>query len=779
MEEEPLFAKYASILGSFSIPLWQNNVTQFLSSHRKYRILWWEFGPTMLEHLCKKEGLNAKELKQKNENHENLEEETLRLLQAFGEVKAYWWWAWSKKIKEVKMSEKQERRAIEYARYSFLWRLILALFTDAVVHQFRIVQYGYTYNYEQLKGGGMIGEGIHIASSVKDRLVNGASYITSTIASTASTAYTRIYGSTETKQALQKGRESLIKELYKVDDNGGMRLDEALKTLKLEWLLTYLDCSLIRVEKGKKPKDRHEQYFKEQVNQAFRRLSVIHHPDKSGSNGDAQKMINDVWHTMRKIHRYAMQERRANEKYGHIYRLFGEIPISVINGDQDISEVVNIAACSKLYDLAYWEEGELMQVRNNYLDEIKTFTIKSLQTDLKSIRSMFNGDSMRPDNIQNVQTMINKSKKEFNKYCDEYKKKYKEYWLENLKLLSEECGKSQEFKIIKPEVDKLLKEGKEQYKILNGYKSDKVKPDEVFVQPALEYTNLVEMYYKFIIKLCEDIKSCFPMYYFGFNEEAYNKQKFIVGEGKTEFIEKSEDYIRSKLSHGELSEFLNYMISYYYGQNKKELRDEINKYYPDEVQREEIGNVLIFALDHLEKLYQEEFQQKENWFEKEKRRMEEARKEATEIDRLIAEARADRLEIKDRVRRAFTRQVCKLDSELQDIVLDGQDQIVDAVVDCIEKHGGFPEQIVSIVMEEIKLNREQVIRENTVNAGLINAGIEKFVKSENNTVSDSQNLNQNTVCTESDGRQQPQSDQVATNLDEVEFGSEVLHHSSI
>ncbi|WP_339046115.1 hypothetical protein [Candidatus Mesenet endosymbiont of Agriotes lineatus] len=45
---------------------------------------------------------------------------------------------------------------------------------------------------------------------------------------------------------------------------------------------------------------------------------------------------------------------------------------------------------------------------------------------------------------------------------------------------------------------------------------------------------------------------------------------------------------------------------YCYEQNAKELREEIDKYYRKKVGRkEEVGNVLIFALDKLAELYQE------------------------------------------------------------------------------------------------------------------------------------------------------------------------------
>lgn len=65
--------------------------------------------------------------------------------------------------------------------------------------------------------------------------------------------------------------------------------------------------------------------------------------------------------------------------------------------------------------------------------------------------------------------------------------------------------------------------------------------------------------------------------------------------------------------------------------------------------------------------------------------------------------------------------------KLSDIVVDNQDEIVDAVVDCTMKGRHAPEQIIRTIMEEIKLNKEQVIREGIVNAELIDTGIRSFL----------------------------------------------------
>jgi len=61
--------------GSVSVPIWQYNVIRKFSQHRKYRVLLWEFGPTIFEYLCQQSGFNHKELLQKREAEEVLESE--------------------------------------------------------------------------------------------------------------------------------------------------------------------------------------------------------------------------------------------------------------------------------------------------------------------------------------------------------------------------------------------------------------------------------------------------------------------------------------------------------------------------------------------------------------------------------------------------------------------------------------------------------------------------------------------------------------------------------
>jgi hypothetical protein len=50
-------------------------------------------------------------------------------------MKAYWWWPWSSKVSEVVLSESQKERAEKYSSYSFLYRVMLLLFTSVLTHR--------------------------------------------------------------------------------------------------------------------------------------------------------------------------------------------------------------------------------------------------------------------------------------------------------------------------------------------------------------------------------------------------------------------------------------------------------------------------------------------------------------------------------------------------------------------------------------------------------------------------------------------------------------------
>ncbi|WP_341810577.1 hypothetical protein [Wolbachia endosymbiont (group A) of Campoletis raptor] len=641
---EPIFPEYT--FGSVSLSVWQNNIIRRFSEHRKYRVLLWEFGPSLFEYLCKQKGFDSKVLLQKNKNGEVSENEYLMLLEAFGEMRVYWWWPWSKKIKDVELTKEQCERAINYDSYSFLQRLVLSVFTNVIVHQWYIVKYGYVYNYQQLtKEGCMLNVGKKVLGGVATALgventTLGAG-VTMGIAGIIAAGSSYLTGRNTAEVgtlAITDKFSNLIRSVILSNDiynDSNTTLNEALESFELKWLLMNLDISLKDVEAGKKSKEEHNRDAKDRINDV-KRLSLKYHPDvQTGiqNTNSMQQRINAVLKALNNVHDYVMKEKQG---YGYIYRLFGEISVNLINSGQDLFKIINIAACNKLHYIAYWEEGRLMESRNQYLEEVREHYIQPLKNNLGFVKKILNKE-MSIREARNILDSTKEIRKKFERRNEEYQKFYEEIWVENLKSLSKECKDSKELEIIKLEVGKLLQEGEAQYKILKSHKKDKVQPDEVFVEPILEYADLVNAYCKLIIKLCENIESCFRLSG-RFNGNFFEQQKFVLGADETEFTEISKEYIK-KLSCQELFKFADLMVNYYYNkENGKGLQKVVGQYYNSgNPKRREIGNISVFVLNQLTDLLEGKFEKKETFFEKEKKRTKKAIEESNDIRRRIEE----------------------------------------------------------------------------------------------------------------------------------------------
>jgi len=108
----------------------QEETIKFLTEYKKYQVLWWGFGPTLLEDLCREKNFDVTELLAKKDKYQCAE-----LLMAFGDRKKYWWWPWSKKITDTTFNKTTCRWAFEYHQYSWFWRVIFGLFTPVLLHR--------------------------------------------------------------------------------------------------------------------------------------------------------------------------------------------------------------------------------------------------------------------------------------------------------------------------------------------------------------------------------------------------------------------------------------------------------------------------------------------------------------------------------------------------------------------------------------------------------------------------------------------------------------------
>ncbi|MGL5028756.1 MAG: hypothetical protein ACRC6C_01310 [Wolbachia pipientis] len=349
---EPIFPQCA--FGSVNLPVWQNNVIRRFSEHKKYRVLLWEFGPTLLDHLHRvKEGkspdytksgltltysiasvalfvsfastrrvtftaavtsgivllgisttvaIDYQKTKRKDSSEVTSQEYCLGLLEALGNTPQYWWWPWSKKIKDVESTKEQRERAINYDRYSFLRRLVLGLFTNVIAHQWHIVQYGYIYNYQQLtKEGCMLNVG-DVGKKVLEAGVTALGVGVTLGVGGVMVACSYLAGRHAEEVgtlAIADKFSYLIRAVIlsnNIDNDSSITLNKALKSFELKWLLTCLDISLKDVEIGKKSKEEHNRYAKDRINDV-KRLSLKYHPDVQAGIQNAnsvQQRINAI-----------------------------------------------------------------------------------------------------------------------------------------------------------------------------------------------------------------------------------------------------------------------------------------------------------------------------------------------------------------------------------------------------------------------------------------------------------------------------------------------------
>ncbi|WP_341814263.1 hypothetical protein [Wolbachia endosymbiont (group A) of Machimus atricapillus] len=762
-----------------NLPEWQKDVVKFLSNHRKYRIFGWEFGPTLLDYLYRvrenkqpdyaKNGLiitysitpvvaiisfastrratftaaatlgvilfgvlitvaiDYQKTKRKDTGGVASQECCLRLLEGLDEVPKYWWWPWGKKVKDIEVTDEEVERALSYSDNSFIARVMYSLFTNVKLHQLYIAKYGYIYNYQELTEGKM--PNISIPKPVKDsykkaknksqEAYNAISGGLSKAASGVSSLISSTVKNEEIADELEARSSNLIRRIFSVGDETTVTVKRGLESFKMEWLPLYLDRSLAAVRDGGKTMEDHNKYFNEQVREILK-LSKVYHPDKQEqevNKNSEQILINNVTQALRNIHDYITKDKSMVENRV-VYRLFEDAPIKNVI-DRDALKVGNKVAKSELSSIAFWEGEILMRGRNEYLS---------------SVRSCLEVLSKLPKDGN----VINDVRKGFDESYKRYRNLYQEKWIKNLEELSRNCVREKELEVVKNDVDMLLKESKEQYEILEGnQRLLEGKADRVFIEPILEYCNLMNIYFTFFnVTGGKGINEC-------------SMEKNGISEEEKQNIE--------KLSYQELLKSASDSCNELAGKLKRDKRVELSN-QGRESRTKELGKVL-FKLERGAKLLEEKFKERKTLMEREEERIaaerEERKQKLRELQERIeqdvqarqeaeqrAEQEAQRAEqVAQRVKQLeqaleekslerIAIKVCAsklagLDEELQSAVNEeSEDKIVEAAVGCTS---GSPEQVINAIIEEIKINREQIIKEGKVSVGVIEAGIRSLL----------------------------------------------------
>ncbi|WP_265017600.1 J domain-containing protein [Wolbachia endosymbiont (group A) of Epistrophe grossularia] len=590
-----------------SLPEWQKNVVEFLSSRRKYRLFGWEFGPILFDELYRIRDYRTDYIRvgafftpivafsaglvsfvstrrvylaavvtsslivlgiittlavdyqmTKRKAGVVSQEDCVKLLKALERMPQYWWWPWSKQIEDITITEEQINRAVNYNDYSIASRLIYSLFTNVALHQLYVARLSYLYSYHKL--GGKMVLGFDIIGSCK-KLLQSNNLISSDekVPETAQEAYRE-----ENRLEEASRIDKLVRTICRVD-NKELSLSQALDLLQKKWMPFYLDKSLGGVRKKTKSEEEHNKYFESLIKQ-FRNLSLKHHPDKGKvKDEEMQKIINQTTKALRNIHSYIIQDETfiLNKDCYLLYGIYNRIPLSTLSSDEkDISRVVKVSsidgmsALFELSRLADQEEEFLMRARNRYLKDAKA-SVEFLCEKLLAIKNITYKE------IESLSNVIEVRWKEFDSAYNGYVEEYYKRWVDYLESLNARCEKSELLEVIKEAVEKFLKESKEQYEMLVG-QSYGVNPDENFVLPMLDYFTLMEAYYKFATKLLKDKKNCYSLQGYRFDSDALDKISSILKESKDSkevLKEKSKEEVEGESSHEERIEKKN-QLSY-------------------------------------------------------------------------------------------------------------------------------------------------------------------------------------------------------------------------
>ncbi|MBD0391693.1 hypothetical protein IC220_04435 [Wolbachia endosymbiont of Pentalonia nigronervosa] len=700
----------------------QENIIDFLSSHRRYQVLWWGFGPTILEYLCKQKSFNAKELLEKHKNNIALAKESLELLAALGEIKAYWWWPWSAKVREVVLSESQKERAEKYSSYFFLHRMALVIFTSVLTHRIVFFQ----------QSGGYMNRNQQFNNSEESSAV-------------------------QIGQQLPEASGSLTAQDQLSIQHLNFLGSAMVCNVELEWALhlmgfssqtlSDLDESLAQVRSAGYSEEAMKQYaasFKGIVTDKYRELARKVHSDKQNTQNSSDEKFKDLTNINEVMH--GLYEASKEIKNSFRYGMFAKIAFNFLHQNIDkCTSYINKDVVAELRNITIWRQSDLLYCRNEFL---------------KNAQELF----------AEHKTNLPKMKQNFEKLIDNYTDRYQKLWLDNLRDLKHRCGKDKNLNIIKDEVKELLKEGsrqlivliqhskgahdamllidkskfkkKEKQEIIAALKgSEQITPDKCFILPMMVYRDVMKQLFR---SYCAEGMFLHDIAYF---TDVFEKNAAIP--------ESREFHIRQYIDGCSSAKLQEWMKLLKEGENLHKFTDgdhpirefvdnvvyetKSMMFRPRKATREERKRViLIQILDRYIVCLKEEFTKEKTWFKRMEEEIQQIQEGIREKDKKIEQAsqraeqadqRVHRLEIEKTAMKSFRYALkkSKFDDELCDIVEDSEDAIVEAVTKHVMEHNSSPEQMLNEVMREIGKNKEKILSEED-SSNAINEVIEDTIR---------------------------------------------------
>ncbi|WP_264686958.1 hypothetical protein [Wolbachia endosymbiont (group B) of Rhopobota naevana] len=749
--------------------LWEQNVVKFLSSHRKYRMFGWEFGPTLLDQLYvikkgnypnyTKSGLiltysiasvaalasfvstrkatvtaattlgvillgiattaaiDYQNTKRKG-NNESINQ--LELLKLLGETPKYWWWPWSSKVGEVILTESQKQRAEKYSSYSFLHRMVLVSFTSVLTHRLILFQQNGGY-----MNRGQQSDSFMVSDIQVEQQITQQSEAQTAQGSSSYQSQTSPSGSN--KQLNVPGCISFLESAMVYN----MELEQALYSIGFSsQTLTNLDKSLAHVRNSGYSEEAMKEYdlsFKEVFTNKYRELALKVHSDKQAKSlSDAQdekmKNLTNMNQIMKKLYETSKEERDTFR-----YGTFANVPFSFLHQNRDkCIGLINGKVVAELRNITIWRQSHLLYCRNDFLEKAQ---------------KLFEDHRIKPSK---------QLKKDFEKLIDDYVGRYEEFWFNNLLDLKHRCDKDEKLKSIKDEVKKLLKEGAQQFILLAGnlpsnkeiekllkgsFQESQANPDKCFILPIIEYKNVMNQLFNSYYAEHE-FSSNIPhfMDIFETNVKTPGNIEFCVEEciARCSFTELQE-WVKSIKKEGLGSFAYNHPIREFMDNSVYEIKGKV--YGSTEATRGEMKRViLIQILNRCIVCLKEEFRKEKTWFKRMEEEIQKIQRHTRETDKKIEQEsqRANKLKLEGTVIKLITQSFRKLkfDDELRNMVENSEDDIVKEVVQHVVRHKSSPEQVLDSIMQTIQHNEAEIKRTGTIDVKLIEKAIKPFVAGE-------------------------------------------------
>ncbi|WP_341812723.1 hypothetical protein [Wolbachia endosymbiont (group A) of Eristalinus aeneus] len=396
-------------------------------------------------------------------------------------------------------------------------------------------------------------------------------------------------------------------------------LEDTLKLLKSDGLLSDLDNDLHKICTGKKAITDHKEYFKTQVDSKLKKLCTIYHPDSVRRRNGSEEEVLKATAVQAKINAVREILGHFNENFSQYddfkYSYFSKVEVNLLGNEKKLRQV-SYTVLNKLGELSYIKHEKLIPNLNQFL--------KSGQSSTKGfISGSFNKFLKERNNV------------EF--YFREYLYAYKELFID-LKSFYELCKEDNYMKPIAAQmlnecstqgkiltkIDDFLGQSEFQHKMLInannlikcGYpycinnQEDYQKADKYFTLPFIEYISILAICHK--VYLTQEPRSInlLASWVLSFTTVcSTSKNSEVICKANNEVIENLNDLLSlHRLSH--------HLLAYYCYGNEASRESAAKSLHIDSLNKEYALQLLVQVIDVYSGYLEREFPPEKDFYER-------------------------------------------------------------------------------------------------------------------------------------------------------------------